>query len=361
MPQNKLFKVPEVLPNDLEGFCFYYPKKFPLVRVYFEETIKRIFNNPPEFKKVLKEQKEELFKGFYKIRGEYVQTENKDIALKIKTDQRLHKLFCFRFWIINYGMCDGPLHKYYVERLKKYSDLVADWEDLEEKSDKILKVERALLQGDYGDFYMDLVLKGIKIHEILKNSKVFQREVLELKFALEIKDNKLAYEAVEKILQKIKVSETEESNQLNILLKYASMASNVRADNLGLYNAIMQAFQFSEKNLQIKKRHENMKKEVQEVFEFAKSKLSEEDYKDLKICYDMSNLLKWAKDVFGELDGELLPFWFGMLYEVAAEYKIPNPMMGHAGSFYELVWYLPPDLKALVYTPDYTEFNLEKL
>ena len=68
----------------------------------------------------------------------------------------------------------------------------------------------------------------------------------------------------------------------------------------------------------------------------------------------------------GAVDGKLLPFWFGIHDEIREILRQSNPNMsirsvGQAGMFYYLVWYLPTDLKAIVMTPDFTDFSLEDL
>jgi hypothetical protein len=58
------------------------------------------------------------------IKKEFEQCKNKDLRFLIRTDQRLHKLFCYRFWIINYLFCDGPLHRFYSEKLKEFAEKI---------------------------------------------------------------------------------------------------------------------------------------------------------------------------------------------------------------------------------------------
>lgn len=41
--------------------------------------------------------------------------------------------------------------------------------------------------------------------------------------------------------------------------------------------------------------------------------------------------------------------------------NMPIRSVGQAGMFYYLVWFLPTDLKAIVMTPDFTDFSLENL
>ncbi|RMF54816.1 hypothetical protein D6745_04015, partial [Candidatus Woesearchaeota archaeon] len=195
-----IFQFPKSLPNDLEGFCNFYPRKFPKIIPLFEKLAKKYFNKPKEFKKFIYQQQKELFAGFEKIKKDYEKEKRKTEELIVKTDQRLHKLFCFRFWIVNYGFCDGPLHDYYVEKIRYYAELAADWETIEEKQPAILDFERTLLQGDYADLYLQGAFLGIKIFDFFNSSKVFKNQVREIIKKINEKKARECYPIIDNIL-----------------------------------------------------------------------------------------------------------------------------------------------------------------
>ncbi|HLC32593.1 MAG TPA: hypothetical protein VJJ82_02100 [Candidatus Nanoarchaeia archaeon] len=360
MPQTELFQFPRHLPNDLECFCVFYPKKFPSAVAEFEKLARTYFKNPGEFKKLIYQQQKELFAGFYKIKNEYDVQTNKTPELILKTDERLHKLFCFKFWMVNYGFCDGPLHDFYVERIKQYSERIAAWDNPDDKENSVQLIERTLLQGDYADLYLQRVFTGIKLYDSLAESVEFAQEVRELKDYIARRDEAKAYRIIDAMIQKI-VSD-DRLAELKTILTDPLKNMPVRGDNLEVCQVFIQAFEFHEQNLKLQKRHQEMTHIIAEILAGAKEKLNTEEYEELKVCYEMSNLFKEAKDVYGEIDAELLPFWFGMLENLASQIGVPKDIpFGHSGAFYVHVWYLPEHLKARVFTPDVTGYEFERL
>ncbi len=362
VPEDTLL-FPRSLPNDLEGFAIFYPKKFPAIIPLFEKLAKKYFKKPKEFKKFMYAEQKELFAGFNKIKNAYDKEKNKTNEFIVKTDEKLNKLFCFKFWLVNYGFCDGPLHDYYVERIRYYAEKIAEWEDIEEKEHAVLDVERTLLQGDYADLYLQSAFIGIELYDKLNSSKLFSKQVSKLKIELEKHDDKSCYVIIEDMLKIINNKTSSESKEIYNLLEEPIETARVRGDNLALYQVVIHAFEFHKKNLELKERYDSMVKHISHILDLGRKKLSKQESEELTVCYQMTNLFKEAKDVFGTLDPYIIPFWFGMLEELAKRIKVPNYMMnmGHAGMFYFLVWYLPPELKAKVFTPDFTSFDLKRL
>jgi|SRR3989338_3027009 len=367
MQQNNIpedtFFLPRSLPNDLEGFAIFYPKKFPAIIALFEKLAKIYFKKPKEFKEFIYKEQKELFEGFYKIKKDYDKEKNKTNEFIVKTDERLHKLFCFKFWIVNYGFCDGPLHDYYVEKIRYYAEKIAEWEIIEEKEYAILDVERTLLQGDYADLYLQSAFIGIDLYNKLNSSKVFSNQISKIKTLISKHDDKSCYIIIEDMLKIIKTQKNTELKEIHELLKEPIETARVRGDNLALYQVIIHAFEFHEKNVELKQRYDDMVKHISHILDLGRNKLPKQECEELKVCYQMTNLFKEAKDVFGTLDPYIIPFWFGMLEELARRINVPKYMMnmGHAGMFYFLVWYLPAELKAKVFTPDPTLFDIKKL
>ena len=168
MMQNNehLLRFPISLPNDVYDFVLYYPRKFPLIINYYNKLVRELHMNPKKFKETCLKLEEELFAGFKKIKDDFDKCGDKDINFLVEIDQRLHKLFCYRFWIINYLFCDGPLHDYYVSKVKEYAEQIADWNEVEDKEISTLQTERDLLQGDYADLYLKQTLEGIEIYDV---------------------------------------------------------------------------------------------------------------------------------------------------------------------------------------------------
>ncbi len=84
------------------------------------------------------------------------------------------------------------------------------------------------------------------------------------------------------------------------------------------------------------------------------------------MSYEQAKNFAMYKDVMGAVDGKLIPFWFVIHDEIRemlrkSNQNMPIRSVGQAGMFYYLVWFLPTDLKAIVMTPDFTDFSLENL
>ena len=359
----EMFSFPRSLPNDVEGFAIFYPKKFPAVIPLFESLAKKYFKKPDEFKKFIYDEQKELFAGFAKIEKEYNAKKEKTMDFVVRTDERLHKLFCFKFWIVNYGFCDGPVHDYYVEQLRHYAEKVAEWEHIEEKEKAVLALERDLLQGDYADLYLQITFGGIHVYHALNKSKKLSSLVEKFKKTLKMHDNNMMYASVEDRLKIILYDKSKEIQEIHKLLEIPISVAKVKGTNFALYQAIIHSFEFYEKNVELKKRYDDTVARIHHTFDVAKKVLSKEQFEDMSVCYRMCNLFKEAKDVFGELDSDIIPLWFKMLGKLSDDLKIPPDIViiGHAAMFYLHVWYLPPELKARVFTPDITSFDLKKL
>ena len=49
------------------------------------------------------------------LKKEFEKGDQENLEFLVVTDQKLNKLFCFRFWPVNYLFADGPIHEFYVE------------------------------------------------------------------------------------------------------------------------------------------------------------------------------------------------------------------------------------------------------
>jgi hypothetical protein len=106
-------------------------------------------------------------------------------------------------WIINYLFPDGPLHEFYIEKIRHYSRRLVEVEDLniEDYEERILPVQRNLMQGDYADLYSQNALNGVEIVELLAANKNGQEVIKKVNQLLE--QNKKATTEIYKLLDPI--------------------------------------------------------------------------------------------------------------------------------------------------------------
>ena len=272
-----LFRFPKVLPNDVEDFTVYYPKKFPPIKEYYTKLVKQLHNNPVKFRQTCFDLQKDLFQGFEKIKKDYDNCKKKDLDFLIDIDQRLHKLFCYRFWIINYLFCDGPLHDYYVSKVREYAEKVSVWEDLDEKDKSVLQLERDLLQSDYADLYLKSVLKGIKLYDLMISNKTLKKYSDDIKAKVAVEKYDDSYAIIEKLLIEL---ESHKDNKLyqEVMKLLPFHGAKVRGDNLMVYNVVIHSIQFRQKSLDLQQRFESMKVRLEKIVKLAKKKLSKKEY-----------------------------------------------------------------------------------
>lgn len=358
-----LFKFPLTLPNDVEDFTLFYPKKYPLIMEIYSKTVQELYLDPDNFLKKCFELQKELWIGFEKIKSDFEACNNRDLKFLVDTDQRLHKLFCYRFWIINYLWCDGPLHNFYVDKIKEFAEKIAEWSEIEEKEKAVLEIERALLQSDYADLYLERALGGLEVYEIIHSIPEIKEILMKLQEVIVTEENpQKAYVLIEEMMKVVESLDTTEIKKLNKLLCGVRATGKVRGDNLTLYNAIIHPIQFRAETLLLKQRYDIMKTRLKQIFDLAKSNLDLKEYSEFEIISKMSRNLMQAKDIFGEIDPELIPFWFRQVHGEMKRF-IPGLeyVSGHAAVFRDIIWSLPPELKVKVMSPDLEAFSLEKL
>lgn len=361
-------RFPYSLPNDIEAFMIFYPRKFPAIVSYYQEIAKKVATDYKAFREYGNWAKDELWKGFAKINEDYRKGNQANLEFLVEIDQRLHKLCCFRFWVINYLFADGPLHDYFVTNLKalvrKFVDATEDIEDYERQ---VLLAERDLMQSDYADLYLDSAIRSIETAELLETNTVVKEYVdqaskLIAEHNQEKNTDKLAAiwaKAVEMIQDpKVKGCEALRSN-LQETFSHARWVGKVGI----IYNKLTHAIEFKEESKSLKKRHEEMKDRINQLKQTAREKLSVEDYEMFELSYEQAKNFGMYKDVMGAIDPEWLPMWFGLHKQVREIVKKPADSNikngGHSAIFYELVWFLSADLKNKVFSIDPTPFNLE--
>lgn len=365
----QLFQLPKILPNDLEGFLVFYPAKFPGIVPYYEEVARKISTNPKAYREYGYWTKGELFKGFEKIKQDYENGNQDNLVFLVNTDQRFHKLICYRFWIVNYLFPDGPVHDFYVDALKNLIRKFVDvGEEVEEFEGKIVQIQRDLLQSDYADLYLRQALSGVKLVKLLESNpktKLLLSEAVKLTNK-HSPENTYKINAVwDKLTELINKDSGEYLKLLEKELEIPLKQARFRKTMIPVYNMLTHAVEFREENKMLAERHKGMKQKISDYLEQAKQKLTAEEYELFEVAYQQSRNFAMFKDILGEIDLHLLPLWFGMLEKIQEMLSkttiIPKRTMGHSGMFYHLVWYLPPELKAKVMTPDLTPFSLEGL
>ena len=361
--KKEIFKFPRFLPNDLEGFMDFYPGKFPEIISFYEKCAKKYFENPKDFEIFAKNSYKDLVIGVEKIKKDYDKGDKNDLNFLLFTDSRLHKLYAFRFWIVNYLFADGPIHEHYVDRIKFYSRLAVDVQELDihDYEKKILEVERNLLQSDYADLYLRFALNGVVLMRLLrKNKKLFniaKKVKLLIKEESPEKNNPLIYKKLDIIIDKIDKS---------LFDKELIVQSEFRKTKLPIYNMIIHSIEFEKENERLQERQDKLKKEISNTLNFIKEKCSKEESRELEISYKMASILAESKDIMGNIDQELLPLWFEILEKIAVILKNTNTgytqrPIGPGALFYAFSWYLPDEYKANIFTSDTKPFNLDKI
>src|SRR3989344_1003872 len=354
-------KFPSNLPNDIEAFMIFYPRKYPGIISYYEEIAKKLAPDYKAFQEYGNWAKEELWKGYAKINEDYQKGDQTNLEFLVSIDQRMHKLCCFRFWVVNYLFADGPLHDYFVTHLKalirKFVDATEDIEDYEQK---VLLAERDLMQTDYADLYLDSAMQSIETAELLEDNPKISELVKEVTILIEEHDQKNAdkisaiWEKVVAIIQDENVQECQDLREnLKGAFDHAKWVGKVGI----IYNRLTHAIEFKEENKGLKRRYEEMKVRIDQLKDEARGKLSPEDFEMFELCYEQAKNFGMYKDIMGAIDPEWLPMWFGLFKQVRELVKRPMenlviPFGGHAAMFYELIWFLPADLKNKVYAID---------
>lgn len=372
-------KFPHSLPNDEESLIRVYPYKFPPINKYFEKQAEKFFNDPRGYTKYTYWAQEEMFAGFEVIKDTYEQGDQDDLAFLVDIDQQLSKLFCYRFWPVNYLFADGMWHEYFVENLKAFVRQFVDiTDDIEDYEEQVLIVERDLMQTEYADLYLQQALGGIEIVNLLsKDNKVGKMFVnaLENHDKMSKKELEKIWEKVgkyvislrEKAPKKIVYSKPAKTKEESIAREFLVPIGQVsmRGSMAPLYAFLTHVVEFNEENKALLRRHEDMKDRIKMWFDMAKANLSKEDYKFFERCYQQSRNLSIAKDTMGEIDPFYLPFWFGDIHSkiktILAKTTDCDPKMGtgHGGMFSRIVWYLPGELQAKVMTPDKVPYKLK--
>lgn len=365
-----LFLFPKSLANDLENFLMHYPAKFPPIVQYFEEVASRVTFNAKDFTTYGHAMRDELFAGFDKIMKDYAVGDTNDLSFLITTDQRFHKLFCYRFWVVNYLFPDGPAHDYFVDVIKNSVRKFTDVSDgVEEFEDTVHTFQRDLLQGDYADLYLQQALSSVALHDELLAHDATKSLYLEIGALI----HDISPTAVTKLHAKwdelFTLIETQSDNdfkKIKDLLVIPINQSRMRQNRQPIYNTLTQSIEFIDENRKLLNRFNQMSDRIRYIFDVAKRKLDKDDFDAFSLAYEQCKNFTIFKDIMGEIDRYLLPVWFENNNKIKEILLRKHPEMkttgiGLSGVFDRFVWYLPSELKDKVMTPDTTPFSLAAL
>lgn len=362
-----LFRFPRYIPNDIEGFMFTYPKKFPPIVAYFEGVAKKIGADSKAYQEYGDWAHEELFKGFKKIKKDYDNGDQTNLEFLVDIDQRFNKLFCYRFWVVNYLFADGPLHDFYVDTLKnlirKFIDVTDEIEDFE---NRVIRIQRDLLQGDYADLYLRQALSGVGLVKLLienPKTQVLMSKVQNIIDKHNLQDANAINKIWDKVVAVVEDKSDPQSASLREKLAIPIEQAKMRKSMLPMYNMLTHAVEFRSENETLTGRNEEMVARIESLKSQAKEKLTQEEFDLFILSYEQARNFAMYKDIMGEMDGPLLPVWFGLHDQVRKiiSPNIPLARTGHASMFYQLVWFLPMNLKDKVFTVDNTPFDLKTL
>lgn len=381
-----ILKFPHSLPNDEADFMIYYPYKFPKVIEFFEQKAQEFYDKPEAYAKFVKDEFSELEASVNKVNKEYEEGDKNDLAFLVNIDQKFNKVFCFKFWVINYVFADGLIHEFYVDQLKAFSRKMVDViDDIEEYEQRVIQIQRDLLQTDYADIYLVQALHGVIVMDFLENdefSKDIVSKIIPLIDEHTDKNNEKIIELWKPIVDKILDPEDHLYDPLTVFPpdfdeKYETLLDlpplqlprnqvRMRGIAFPMYSFLSHTIEFREQNKALKERHESMVQIIEDIFAEAKGKLSEEEYADFRLSYDMARNFSMSKDIMGNVDPILVPVWEGDVHRrinemLSRDQDVRYPHVSHASMFGSFAWYLPKDLKAQVMSPDTTPFNFEEL
>ena len=379
-----VLKFPRSLPNDEQQFMTYYPYKFPKVIEYFEQKAAELYDKPEEYAQFVKDEYQTLEAAVNKVHEEYKAGDQTDLAFLVEIDQKFNKIFCFKFWVINYVFADGPLHEFYVDQLKAFArKMVPVTDDIEEYEQRIIHIQRDLLQTDYADIYLVQALHGVDVMKFLESDE-FSRPIIEKIIPLidehTDKNNQEILTLWEPIVEKIlgeadshysALTDKQGDFELHTLLDLPPLELPInqvrmRGVPFPLYSYLNHTLEFRSQNEVLQARYETMKQTIDDIFVEAQETLDEQEYNDFRLSYEMAKCFSMSKDIMGSVDPILVPVWEKDVHTkvfdiISKDQTVRYTSVNHASMFSSFAWYLPTDLKDQVMSPDNTSFNAEEL
>lgn len=362
-----LLKFPLSLPNDLDGSVLYYRAKFPPVVAYYEEIVPKIAFDAQAFRDYGNWARGELGQAFEKIKHDYENGDQGSLEFLLQIDERFQKMYCYRFWIVNYLLPDGPIHDYFVTNLRNLIRKLIDVGDsVEDFEQRVEAIQRDLLQGDYSDLYLQQALSGVKLYEQLKSQPELSGLLAEAEGLIDDHNNQ-DVQRINTIWDEVFTKVTGEGyDELKQSLAIPLEQSQMRSSRQPFYNMLTHTVEFRDDNIRLAERQRNMVSVIEGHKELARSRLDEDEFKLFELSYTQAQNFTEFKDIMGSIDTQLLPLWFGLHGKIRDILKPDNPNMvdrptGPPAVNQHYVWYLPDHLKARVMTPDFEVFDLERI
>ncbi len=226
-------------------------------------------------------------------------------------------------------------------------------------------LEHDLLQGTYADLYLQSALAGEAILRSIETSP-FSPLIAQIEHLLHEKaDEAVILRALDPLVDSILIDK-DAWKEARELLVAALYQVEFRKSRLPLYHMLIHHIEFRSKNRELVEKQTKKQERISEIFTLAGSRLSRTEADELRLSYETVQVLSEAKDIMGEIDGQLLPYWLQLFTLVEAHIQKEQPdyttgPIGPGGMFYELVWHLPDEYKSRVFTPDDTDYSLESL
>ena len=375
-----ILKFPKSLPNDQQNFIIYYPFKFPKVIDFYEQKAKELYNKPKAYAKFVQDEYNELENSVNKVNEEFQKGDKTDLSFLVNIDQKFNKLFCFKFWVINYVFADGPIHEFYVDQLKAFCRKMVDVEDdIEEYEEKIIRIQRDLLQTDYADIYLVQALQGVRVMKFLEQdefSKKIIAPIIPLIDEHDDKNNKKIIELWKPIVKRMLDKSDDHYKLLRdkpLNFEYHTLLDlppldipiiqvEMRESEFPLSSFLNHTLEFRKQNEALEERYKNMKETIAEIFKEAKQKLDKQEYEDFKLSYEMAKNFSMSKDIMGNVDPILIPVWecdvHARIFEILSKtQEVRYVVVNHASMFGSFVWYLPDNLKSKVMSVDNTPYT----
>lgn len=371
----RILKFPRSLPNDEQQFMTYYPYKYPKVIEFFEEKAKELYNKPVEYAQFVQDEYAKLESAVNAINEEFQNGDKTDLEFLVDIDQKFNKVFCFKFWVINYVFADGPIHEFYVDQLKSYARKIVDvTDDVEEYEERVVRFQRDLLQTDYADIYLVQALHGIIIMNFLEQDE-FSKNIISNIYSLVDEHNDKNNDKINELWKPIvdRILDTSDPHYRILIDKPNNFVFNtlldlpplviplnqvrMRKTSFPLYSFLNHTMEFRKQNEALNQRYLNMRATIEEIFAEAKGKLSDEEYLDFRLSYEMSKNFSMSKDIMGSVDPILIPVWERDVHEriyqiLSKDSDVRYPTVNHASMFGSFIWYLPDNLKSKVMAVD---------
>ena len=363
-----MLKFPWSLPNDLDALVPYYMSKFPPVINYYEEIAHKITFDAEAFREYGYWARKELGEAYEKVKNEYENGDQTSLEFLLQIDARFQKMYCYRFWIVNYLFPDGPVHEFFVNNLKDLIRKIVDiGENVDDFEDQIERMQRDLMQGSYGDMYLQQALSGVKLQEQLQereDTKAILDEVQPLIDKHDDSDRGQINELWERLYSLIS-SQKNEYLDLKESLAIPLEQMVMRSSKQPFYNMLTHTIEFRDENIQLAERHNGMTSVIDGYRKAAHARLTDEEFVLFELSYKQAQNFTEFKDIMGTIDTVLLPLWFSLHAKIRDILKNQKPDMpdrptGPSAVQQHFVWFLPDNLKAWVMTPDTELFDLTK-